>query len=226
MTGSAIPQQLPLMLPHNEALGFDDYLVSEANQAAFNLLTSWPNWSSPIVLLAGPTGAGKTHLVNAWQEVSGAHIVKAPQLYQFSPSELAEAGPVAIEDLHEGFDEKSLFHLFNAIRLNGQTMLLTSRTWPHAFNLQLPDLASRFRAATPIEIAEPDDMLLRMVMTKLFADRQVSVDHSLIEFLILRIERSLSAVGHIVEALDRYALAKGKKITRAMASSVLDSLDQ
>ncbi|MTI17595.1 hypothetical protein E1162_10125 [Rhodobacteraceae bacterium RKSG542] len=226
MTGSANPQQLPLILPHEEALGLEDYLVSEANMAAFNLLTTWPDWSAPYVVLTGPAGSGKSHLVNAWHEISGAQVVKAGDLTEEMATVLAESGPVAIEDLHDGFNERALFHLFNAVRQHSQTLLMTSRALPVTFNLTLPDLASRFRLATPIEIAEPDDMLLRMVLTKLFADRQVAVDPALIDYLVIRIERSLYAAMQVVDALDRLALAKGKKMTRAMAASVLDEMAQ
>ncbi|KZL11564.1 MULTISPECIES: DnaA/Hda family protein [Pseudovibrio] len=226
MTGSTGPQQLPLVLPHEEALGVDDYLVSTSNQAAFNLITNWPEWPSPIVTLQGPIGSGKTHLVNAWQELSGAQIVGGDELEYLDLTALAEAGPVAVEDLHAGFDEASLFHLFNAVRLTGGNMLMTTREWPSTFDLKTKDLASRFRAATPVQVDEPDDMLLAMVMTKHFSDRQVTVDSSVIDYLVIRIERSLDAARNVVDMLDRHALAKGRKISRVMASKILESMGE
>ncbi|KZK82710.1 Chromosomal replication initiator protein DnaA [Pseudovibrio sp. Ad13] len=226
MTGSTGPQQLPLVLPHEEALGVDDYLVSTSNQAAFNLITNWPEWPSPIVTLQGPIGSGKTHLVNAWQELSGAQIVGGDELEFLDLTALAEAGPVAVEDLHAGFDEASLFHLFNAVRLSGGNMLMTTREWPNTFDLKTKDLASRFRAATPVQVEEPDDMLLAMVMTKHFSDRQVTVDSSVIDYLVIRIERSLDAARNVVDMLDRHALAKGRKISRVMASKILESMGE
>ncbi|WP_189434488.1 DnaA ATPase domain-containing protein [Pseudovibrio japonicus] len=226
MTGSTGPQQLPLVLPHEEALGVDDYLVSTSNQAAFNLISNWPEWPSAIVTLQGPIGSGKTHLVNAWQELSGAQIVGGDELEYLDLTALAEAGPVAVEDLHAGFDEASLFHLFNAVRLTGGNMLMTTREWPNTFDLKTKDLASRFRASTPVQLEEPDDMLLKMVMTKHFSDRQVTVDSSVIDYLVIRIERSLDAARNTVDMLDRHALAKGRKITRVMASKILESMGE
>ncbi|WP_068312290.1 hypothetical protein [Polycladidibacter hongkongensis] len=226
MNSPAQPQQLPLVLPHEEALGADDYLVSQTNKAAFLLVNQWPEWPSPVIVLTGPQGAGKTHLVNAWHERSGAAICKAKDLTEAKVAELVANGPVAIEDLHHGFDERAVFHLFNAVRQIGSFMLMTTRTPPASFELQVPDLVSRFRAATPVEVQEPDDMLLRLVMTKLFADRQVVVDPTLIDFLVVRIERSLSAVQNVVEALDRQALANGTKISRVMAARLLENLGE
>ena len=40
-------------------------------------------------------------------------------------------------------------------------------------------------------LAPPDDALLRAVIVKLFADRQLAVDESLVSYLVTRIERSL-----------------------------------
>lgn len=71
------PRQLPLELPHEAALSRDDYLVGGSNRAAFELLERWPDWPSPVVVLAGPVGAGKTHLVQAFQDETGAAVLAA-----------------------------------------------------------------------------------------------------------------------------------------------------
>ena len=75
--------------------------------------------------------------------------------------------------------------------------------------------------ATPAALGAPDDELLRKVLVKLFADRQLVVDKPVIDYLISRMERSLSAAVALVEALDREALAAGRGITRPMAAGVL-----
>ena len=69
-------------------------------------------------------------------------------------------------------------------------------------------------------VAAPDDALLRRVLAKLFADRQVTVDPGVIDFLALRMERSLEAAGLLVEHLDRAALAQGAPISKRLAAVV------
>ncbi len=140
--------------------------------------------------------------------------------------EIATRAPVLIEDIdHTRFDETALFHLINAVRENGSALLITSRVWPAAWPVSLPDLASRLKAATVVEIAEPDEELLAQVMVKLFADRQVVVDDRIIHWLVARMERSLAAARTIVARLDQLALARGSKITRAMAAEVLAQME-
>ena len=156
-------EQLPLVLPHEVAFGRDDFLLGASNRAAFSLVESWPAWPSQTAVLAGPVGSGKTHLAHVWQGVSGAPILAAGALRGEDVTALAANRAVAIEDAHSGFDETALFHLFNAVRDSGASLLITSRSWPQSWGLRLPDLASRLRAATPVEILEPDDDLLRRV---------------------------------------------------------------
>ena len=57
----------------------------------------------------------------------------------------------------------------------------------------MADLASRLRALPVVALTAPDDALLRAVLVKLFADRQLAVDESLVTFLTTRIERSFAA---------------------------------
>ncbi len=220
------PKQLPLALPHTAAYGRDDYLVGSSNRAAFDLVDRWPDWPSATVLLAGPIGSGKTHLVEIWREKAAATVVPARALTAQMAASLVAAGPVALEDAHAGFDETAVFHLFNAVLQAGSSLLITTRTWPQSWKLTLPDMASRLRAATPVEVQEPDDDLLRRVLVKLFSDRQVLVDPAVVEFLVVRMERSLSFAGRLVDELDRISLADRRPITRPLAALALETVTE
>jgi chromosomal replication initiation ATPase DnaA len=216
------PRQIPLSLPHRAALDRADFLVGAANAAAIALIDRWPDWPARSVLLAGPIGSGKSHLVEIWRAASGAGVAAASDLAPADAETLLAAGAVAIEDLHAGpLDEAALFHLLNLAHERKAAVLMTSRVWPSALPLALPDLASRLRAAQPVELAEPDDDLLRRVLTKLFADRQLIVDRSVIEFILTRMERSLEAANLIVDRLDKDALAEGRAITQRFAAEAL-----
>ena len=84
----------------------------------------------------------------------------------------------------------------------------------------MPDLASRLRALPVVALAPPDDALLRAVIVKLFADRQLAVDESLVGYLATRIERSFAAARAAVDALDREALRLKRPVTRALAAEL------
>ena len=218
-------RQLPLEFDHDPATGRDDLIVSDRLNAAVAIVDRWPDWPSPVVILAGPTGSGKSHLATIWADRVGATRVAIDKPDPMV-LETAARGPVLVEDIdHAGFDETALFHLINAVRENGSAVLITSRLWPAGWRVTLPDLASRLKAATVVEIAEPDEELLSKVMVKLFADRQVVVDDKVIGWLVARMERSLAAARLIVARLDQLALARRSKITRALAAEVLAEMD-
>jgi chromosomal replication initiation ATPase DnaA len=215
-------RQIPLSLPHRPGLDRADFLVGAANAAAIALIDRWPQWPSRPILLAGPVGSGKTHLVEIWRAASGADAIAASALSLSDAEPLVGSGAIAIEDLHAGpFDEAALFHLLNLAAERNAALLLTSRVWPSALPLSIADLASRLRAAHLVELAEPDDDLLRRVLTKLFADRQLTVDPAVIGFIVNRMERSLEAANLIVDRLDSEALAEGRAITTRFAGEQL-----
>jgi chromosomal replication initiation ATPase DnaA len=185
------------------------------------MIESWPDWPSRVVLLTGPTGSGKTHLAHIWAGRAGADIIEAAELSGAHP--VVPAGKVlAVENVAaERVPEAALFHLINSVREQGGYLLLTSPSGHEAWQVSLPDLRSRLRMATPVELEAPEDELLRKVLVKLFADRQLLVEKPVIDYLVSRMERSLSAAVALVEALDRAALAAGRSITRPVAAAVL-----
>jgi chromosomal replication initiation ATPase DnaA len=224
MSGQQPPaaRQIPMTLPHRAQMTRADFLVGAANAEAAALVDAWPAWPAALTLLAGPVGSGKTHLVEIWRQASGAAVVEASELTDEAVPGLVAAGAVAVENLHVGpRDEAALFHLVNLAAERGAPVLITSRTWIAALPVRLADLASRLRAARPVELGEPDDDLLRRVLVKLFADRQIAVDPAVVEFIALRMERSLAGAGAIVDDLDREALARGGPVTRRLAALAL-----
>src|SRR4029453_2067764 len=69
------PRQLPLDLVHTEGRSRGHLVVSDANRAAVAMVDRWPDWPSPVVMLAGPTGSGKSHLGAIWCGMSGAAVL-------------------------------------------------------------------------------------------------------------------------------------------------------
>ncbi len=58
--------------------------------------------------------------------------------------------------------------------------------------------------------------MLRAVLVKLFADRQLSVEPHLVDYVLVRMERSMLAAERFVAEADRRALVLQHRVTRAM----------
>lgn len=219
---SPMAGQMSFDLPIASAMTREDFILDGANQKAFDMIVSWPDWPSDVIVLAGPVGSGKSHLAAIHSQQSGATLLNNSDLPK--PEDLPVLGstPVIVEDAYAvQLDETRMFHLLNHVRERASTLLITSRSWPDSWPLTLPDLRSRLRAAHPLELNEPGDQLLRQVMVKLFADRQLTIEPRVLEYILVRMERSLSAAGRLVNDLDRLSLEQGRPITRQLAADVL-----
>ena len=217
----AVPRQLAFSLGHDENFAREDLLEGPSNAAALALIERWPDWPSRIVALVAPEGAGKSHLAAIWAATAGARTISGHTLDETSVPTALATGALVVEDLAVGiFDERALFHLLNMARAEKADVLITARTPPIAWKAGLPDLASRLREIPVVTLDPPGDALLRAVLVKLFADRQLAVDENLIGYLLSRMERSFAAAGSMVTALDREALRQQRPVTRALASEL------
>jgi len=218
--------QLTLDLPHRESLEGADFLVASCNTAAVAMIDRWPDWPAHALALVGPAGAGKSHLAAVWRQRSGAAAL-APEAAAARSRIMMRRSPAVLLDdadrcLAEGrLEAVDLFHLYNWLRERGGWLLLTARTAPARWPAELADLRSRLAALPVAEIAPPDQDLLAAVMVKQLADRQLKVDPRVVDYTIVRIERSFEAVERIVGALDAAALAAKRPITVSLAREVL-----
>lgn len=219
-------RQLPLDLVPAPRYGAEDFLVSGCNEAAFRQLGRWPDWPQPLALLTGPAGSGKSHLAAIFARRAGATTVAAAALDSAAVPALVASPAVVIEDADRApLAEHALFHLLNMAREAGRSLLITGRAPLAAWPLATADLASRLRLALPLAIEPPDDALLRVLLVKLFLDRQLAIDTQVIEFIATRIERSFDACRDVVDALDREAMARGRGVGRALAAEILTRMD-
>ena len=218
------PAQLALELPVERAISRDDLLESASNRLAVDLIDDWPDWPANAVVLAGPVGSGKSHLAAIWAGEADAVILPAAELAEHPG--IAAQGNLVIEDAGPGtLDEEALFHTFNQMLAAGHYLLITSRSFPSAWMVELKDLQSRLRLAHLVELSEPDDELLSAIIVKLFADRQLEVSPQTVSYLVARMERSMEAAGRLVSWLDREALARGRKINRSLAAEALAAME-
>jgi chromosomal replication initiation ATPase DnaA len=221
---STPPHQLALDLGRPPAFGRSDFLVSDSNRAAVGWLEGWPLWPSPLFVLHGPPGCGKSHLARLWCGRAAAAFIAGPELTELRLATVtaADRARLALDDA-DRVPERLLLHLYNCVHEHGGHLLATASRPPGIWEIALPDLRSRLRAAAAAAIDAPDDALLGAVLVKHFADRQLRVRPVLIAYLVRRIERSFAAAAEIVARLDAAALAERQPVGIALARRILDA---
>jgi chromosomal replication initiation ATPase DnaA len=215
------PRQLVLALDHAISFAREDFLEGPSNAKALALIDRWPDWPERLAVLVGPEGSGKSHLAAIWAQKSGARILSAKLLGETDLPSAFATGALVVEDLaSDGLDERALFHLINLAREERADVLMTARAAPAGFPLRIRDLASRLKVLPVVSMAAPDDALLRSLIVKLAADRQLAVDVALLNYLANRIERSFAGARAAVALLDEEALRQHRPVTRALAAEL------
>lgn len=215
------PRQLLLSLDHAESYAREDFLSGPGNAAALALVESWPDWPASAVALVGPPGSGKSHLAAIWAAASGARVISGRALNESGLLPALATAALVVEEAAAA-DERSLFHLINLAREEEAFLLFTARTMPSAWPVVIADLGSRLRALPVVTLQAPDDELLRGLIVKLAADRQLDLKDDVVGYLATHIERSFAAARAAVIALDNESLRQGRRPTRALAAELFD----
>ena len=75
-----------------------------------------------------------------------------------------------------------------------------------------------------VEVRQPEDMLLRVVLLRLLAERQIVVAPAIVDWLLPRLPRTAATMLEVARRLDHATLATGRAVTRAMAVGELHDL--
>lgn len=180
-------------------------------------------WPGGRLAVFGPAGTGKTHLLHVFAAHTGAVLLPGQAVRQAGSA--PPARPLALDDADAVPAAEALLHLLNAAAEARQPVLLAARTPPSAWLYTLPDLASRLRATTAVALHDPDDGLLRALLARLLADRQLVVDEAVQDFLLARLPRSGDALREAACRLDRASLSLGRAVTRPVAAGVLADME-
>ena len=218
-------KQLYFEMPNKKALGIEDYIITDSNNFAFNLIVKIVKGEINFGLISGPPYSGKTHLSKIL--IKNARNYKTLYFdrdYQNILDELDASDILILENIDKVKHDKSeqdLFHIINFAKENNKKLLMTSRKSISEIDLNLEDLKSRLNSILEAKIKEPDDQLIELILIKIFNDKQLKINPNVVDFLISRLERSYESINLFIEKIDKFSLEKGRKITIPLINDLL-----
>ena len=215
--------QLTFQFPFKTTYYEKDFYVSENNFSAYKLIESWPNWTQKHINIYGPNGCGKTHLSKILEKKINLLLVDASNLNHEILKKLNDKECIIIDNYISNIDEKLLYSIINQANQLNQSIVINSLIPIKKINILLIDLKSRFASFLDLGINLPTDDLIRVIITKYFSDKQITVNAKLLEYILKNIERSYEKIFNFIKEVDKESLSTGKSININLIKKVLNN---
>ena len=214
-------EQLILKFPFKKNYLKHDFYVSKNNFNAYKLIEGWPKWPSRFINIFGPKGCGKTHLINILNNKIQCIIVQAIKISPDILSEYKLKECLVIDDFNKNIDEKLLYSIINMAVQDNKYLIISSLESLKKIKVDLKDLASRFSSFIDIGIDLPTDDLLRVILTKNFSDKQITISKKNIEYILKNIDRSYEKIEMFSNSIDHTSLEKSQPVSLHLIKKTL-----
>lgn len=214
--------QLVLPLPqHPPRYDRSAFLVAPTNETAWRAARAWLDSNEASLIICGPPGSGKTHLATILTEAGGVFVDWRVKSLTAATKENA----LVVLDNLPADDPHAFLTMHEELGSAGLRTVLVGRGHPGEWAMGLKDLRTRLEAIPRASLDQPDEALLRAVISKGFTDRQLVVDPAVVEFAAPRLPRTFAAALMFVESADKEAARRKRKITVALAKEILMAFD-
>tara|TARA_B100000700_G_scaffold49413_1_gene52285 strand:- start:582 stop:1286 length:705 start_codon:yes stop_codon:yes gene_type:complete len=216
---------LPVTLPDDETyasyFGGEDSLEVNHLKAAFEHLTQQFQYT----YLCGLGDSGKSHLlyatcIHAQEQGLSSMLLSLSEVQQFGAQVLEGLDTldvVCIDDLHlvagDEVWEKALFNFFNRFNEPGKLLLISADLLPDMLNITLPDLESRLKWGTTLQIRSMSDDDKAQALTNRAKMRGLELSDDCARFLLTRLSRDMRALLDVLDTLDHASMAAQRKLT-------------
>ena len=217
-------QQLIFNFPFKKTYFSQDFYVSQNNFNAFKLIESWPQWPSRFINIFGPKGCGKTHLANILSSKIGSLIISANKIDNGVIGRYKTKECLIIDDFNNDIEENLLYSIINLALQDNKYLIISSPISLKKFKIKLKDLNSRFTSFIEVGIDLPTDDLIKVILTKNFSDKQISISKKNIDYIVNNIDRSFEKINLFSNSIDNLSLEKAKPVNLQLIKDVLKKI--
>ena len=215
--------QLVLKFPFKTKYYEQDFYVSNNNFTAYKLIEDWPNWPGKWLNVFGLSGCGKTHLSKILEKkISNLEIIDSKDINENSINTLGKVDCLIIENYNQNIDERLFYSILNQSKQIDNYVVINSTIPIKNIKFKLKDLASRINSFVFIGIELPTDDLLKVIISKMFSDKQINLDPKISEYIIKNVDRSYEKMFKFLKDVDELSLSSGKSININLIKKVLN----
>ena len=215
--------QLTFKFPFSKKYYEQDYFVSNNNFSAYKLIEGWPTWPGKWLNIFGASGSGKTHLAKILEKkIQNTKLIQAKNISDETIKELSKLDCLIIDSFENNIEEKLFYSILNQSKQLENYILINSVLSINTTQFKLKDLQSRINSFLYFGIQLPTDDLLKVIISKTFSDKQISIDPKILNFIVNNVERSYEKMFKFLKDVDELSLSTGKSININLIKKVLN----
>lgn len=227
-------QQLPLDIELHSDATFANFVVGE-NSLLLQKLDDICRGENEFIYIYSTKGHGRSHLLQA---LTHSYSEQNPdKLIAYLPLDNGMLQPEMLDGLvtfdcvsldgieHVISDSKwqtGIFNLYNQLKEQGKSLLITGLEAPSQLNLELKDLRSRLSAMFIYNIKPLNDEEKRILLQSKAEEKGLELSPDVAQYLLARQQRDLPSLLEILEQLDQASLQAKRKLTIPFVKEVLD----
>lgn len=208
-------------------------IAENPNQQAFNPL-----------FIFGPSGVGKTHLVNAiGTRVKELHPQKrvlylSANLFQVQYTDSVRRNTfndfmhfyqsidmLIVDDMQElagmTATQNAFFHIFDHLRRNGKQIIMTCDRPPVSLQGMEDRLITRFKSGLMAEMEKPEEGLRRSILHSIVKHDGLNIPDDVLDYISSNVSNSVRELEGIIHSLLAYSVVYGKDIDLEFAQRIL-----
>ncbi|KXJ52784.1 DnaA regulatory inactivator Hda [Neptuniibacter pectenicola] len=219
------PFQIPLSVGLRDDARFENFYAQGNELLCASLKATAHSEGEQFIYIWGNEGVGCTHLLQAvCHEADPAGRTAA-----YLPlDELKHLGGGILEGMEfldlvclDSVDvvvgdtqwEEALFHFFNRIREQGNTLIIAAGAAPRYLGVKLPDLASRLSWGIVFQVqALDDDTKIKAIQMRATA-RGLEFSDDVARYLLHHASRNMNDLALLLDTLDQASLSAKRKVT-------------
>ena len=215
--------QLPLAVQLRDSASFETFFAGPNAEALAALHGGREN-----LLLYGPPGSGKSHLLQAAARDGQAAYLPLATLAAHGPALLEgydDAPVLCVDEIDTALTRRdwciALLRLLDARRTRGARYIIAAPAPPEHLDIALPDLRTRLAACAVFGLQALNDAQRAELLRQRAQARGLHMPDDVSRWLLNHLPRDTGSLLDALEQLDRAALSAKRRLTLPLAQATL-----